>query len=71
MSNKQPAPSWVYTLLGATVGALVTFAYYDRQESIIDARWQAVTGTTIEEAEQRVKACQPCSGVLATHRGKR
>lgn len=71
MKAKQPAPPWVYALLGAIAGGLVVFGYYDRQESIIDSRWQAVTGTTIEQAEMKVRSCQPCYGTIATHRGKR
>lgn len=69
MSNKEELPTWGYTLLGAIVGGLVVFGYCQRQEPTLSARWEAVTGTTLEEAEQKVKACQPCIGVLATKHG--
>ena len=58
-------------LLAFLLGAGLAIAYYERAESTLNTRWQVVTGTTIEEAEARIKACQPCVGVLATHRGKR
>lgn len=58
-------------IAGGIIGVLSANSYYQRKADEIDARWQAVTSTTIEQAEVKVKSCQPCYGTIATHRGKR
>lgn len=58
MTNKQDAPPVAYTFLGAIVGALLVYAAYQHQESTLNARWEAVTGTTLEEVETNLKQCQ-------------
>lgn len=55
-----------YIFIGAIIGCFITFGIVERYKHTLSDRWEAVTGTALEEAEQRVKACQPCVGVLAT-----
>lgn len=45
-------------LLCFMLGVFVTLGYYQHHESTLSARWEAVTGTTLEEAETNLKQCQ-------------
>lgn len=73
MSNKQELPAWGYTLLGAIIGGLLVFAFYQHQEAEINAQWEELTGHTLEQAKARVNRCKPnCYGTIAVrHTGSK
>ena len=55
-------------LLGSILGVLSAKGYYQHQEAEINARWEELTGHTLEQAKARINRCRPkCYGTIAVH----